>query len=203
MVSPEPVNDAEPKRRFTGTRFVIGSDGDSGGDTARIPTETSASRTNDNRPDPSVSRVGRRKNTRKADDKLTAMASETVVGALEAFSVMRYGARSELGNDGRLTPPERKMMSEGIKGSLASLPAEVSDQISSMSAPLMALMGFMHYLVRASNLERRLQAEKAEARRAATASAVMQAQTIVNETNGYHEQTNSSPDLGSIRDIMG
>jgi hypothetical protein len=69
---------------------------------------------------------------------------------------MRYG------QDGAPLPNERKMMTDGLAGSLALLPASTTQRIAVMSAPMMAAFGFTMYLSRLSSIEVARSRETAE-----------------------------------------
>ncbi len=80
-----------------------------------------------------------------------------MIGCIETFAYARYRTP-----EARMAPEERRMALEGLANSVKVLPASVVGQISSLSAPVMCLMGFMLYANRLGELESRRRANRKE-----------------------------------------
>lgn len=80
-----------------------------------------------------------------------------MIGCIETFAYARYRTP-----DARMAPDERRMALEGLANSVKVLPGQVVDQISSLSAPVMCLMGFMLYANRLGEMEAKRRANRRE-----------------------------------------
>lgn len=122
----------------------------------------------------------------KASKQSAKSAADLCVGLLETAGRFRYGpARGSMTND------ERGMIIEGMSGTMASLPAEITQRISELSAPVMMLTGILMYGYRMAHNERALQQSRAAEE---NASAVLAAQRI---TQPRREDNRPTPPVSS------
>jgi hypothetical protein len=147
---------SEPRRR-RGTRFTIGessgNDNRGTGQTASQGEETP--QTFESVETVSVAAPTRR--GRKPDLTAAKGAADMMIGCVETFAYARYRTP-----EARMAPEERRMALEGLANSVKVLPAHVVGQISSLSAPVMCLMGFLLYANRLGELEARRRANRRE-----------------------------------------
>lgn len=148
--------DTDPRRARRGTRLNIGADSSG----SRGPTTAEDAQTSDPfESGESVPITPTRKRRGKSDIASAKGAADLLVGSIETLAYMRYRRK-----ESRMTPDERAMAIEGLSKSVQVLPADVVSQISSLSAPVMALFGFMLYVVRLGEMENAYRAEKRDAR---------------------------------------
>lgn len=173
-----PVDDT-PVRTRRGTTITIG-DSSSG----QTSTESNGSITDDTglSSDYQETFVERPRRRTKASKTAAKGSADMLIGLIETAGRFRYGP-----DRGSMTPQERGMMVEGFTGSMASLPADVVQKISDMSAPVMALTGLLMYTYRMALNETALKQSRAAEDRT---SAVLTAQQIVNK---QREQTPPVP----------
>lgn len=145
---------SEPRRR-RGTRFTIGeSSGNS--DRSRGPSDDSE-QTSTYAPESgeTVSVDPPKRRGKKPDITAARGAADMMIGCIETFAYARYRT-----TEARMSTEERRMALEGLANSVKVLPATVVGQISSLSAPVMCLMGFMLYANRLGELEARRKANR-------------------------------------------
>ena len=153
------MEESDVKRRRGGTRFTIGGtidggngDSSSGQGTSPESETPQSGGTWDDSPS-SVRRVGRKP---KASDIAAAKgAADLLIGTVETIAYARYRTP-----DARMTKTERDMAVTGLAKSAEVLPTEVVKQVSALSAPVMACMGFALYFLRLGEMEQRLRAER-------------------------------------------
>lgn len=152
----ESSTSSEPRRR-RGTRFTIGeSAGNS--DRSAGPSASGEQETTGEVGFQETVQVERpTKRGRKPDITAAKGAADMMIGCIETFAYARYRT-----TEARMAPEERRMALEGLAKSVTVLPAHVVGQISSLSAPVMCLMGFLLYANRLGELEARRRANRKE-----------------------------------------
>lgn len=129
----------------------------------------------------------------KASKEAAKGAADMLVGVVQTLGIMRYGV------DGKMTAQEHTMMSEGLTGSLVSLPLEVTQQVCALSAPVMAGFGFLIYATRLSTIEARRRQDREHVQ---AANAVYQAEQIVQQEPPITTENGTLPDLEDVRSRM-
>lgn len=141
-------------RRRRGTRFSIGEPGASNDRSAGSPPNQGAETTAEFETSIPVTPTKRGRKS-KANATAAKGAADMMIGCMESLAYARYRRP-----DARMTPDERNMALEGLAESVKVLPSDVVDQISSLSAPVMACMGFALYAVRLGEMESAHRANK-------------------------------------------
>lgn len=170
-------SDSIPRGR-RGARFVIADGGDSVGNrgpgSADSSEQTAAFEGGMGEVVPLKGRRGRRP---KADVTAARGAADMAIGIVETLAYSRYRTP-----EARMNPTERKMALDGVADSMKVLPQDVVNQISALSAPVMAIMGFGLYFVRLGEMEQRLRAERRDQRISESVDTILASQP--NEPSG-------------------
>lgn len=144
-------------RRRRGTRFSIGESARDNHRSAGPSTESESEAASAFESGESVSVTPPTRRGRKTDLTAAKGAADMMIGCIETFAYARYRT-----TEARMAPEERRMALEGLANSVKVLPAHVVGQISSLSAPVMCLMGFLLYANRLGELEARRRANRKE-----------------------------------------